>query len=411
MIDQLFHDILAAQGYLVMERLRGGEFRVPGTIPRWFTRIFNQDMPVDTRLMPETLSPFIENFFPLAEQFWLENSSGILKSGPWTESDASGVEHHLELSTLNLGKNKLLLLQILGQEYEEKQGLLQQCREQGLDYEVLYRTQKALKAAHELLVEKQRQLREDMEAAAEIQRRFLPQDAPRIKGIAIASKFQPCSLIAGDMFNVIPLDQSHLGIYIFDVSGHGVPAAMLAVSVYQMMQPDSGILLTRDFEQLRSGSIASPREVFETLDIEFPIERFDKYFTMFYGVLNCEDGILTYSNGGHPHPILLHPDGTMDFLDKGGTIIGIGGIIPYEQEQRGLQRGDKIILYSDGVTELQNPQGDLFGLDRLSQLISETRNRPIPDVLEKIHSSLMEFVGPDGPQDDLSLLGIEVEDL
>lgn len=392
-----------------MERLSDGQFRVCGVLPEWFPRIFNQYTNGGQHLSPETLSPFIENFFPIADQFWRENSSGILKSGPWTESDGLGQEHHFELSVLNIGNSKVLLLQILGEEFEEKQDLLQRCREQGLDYEILHRTQKALKAAHDLVLEKQRQLSEDMEAAAEIQRRFLPREAPRIKGIWIASKFQPCMMIAGDMFDVLPLDETHLGIYILDVSGHGASAAMLAVSVCQMMQPNSGILMKKTSGGSGFGSICSPSEVLQALDLEFPIERFDKYFTMFYGVLNCKDGVLNYSNAGHPQPVVLRPDGTMNFLDKGGTIVGLGGIIPYEEERINLHRGDKIIFYSDGVTELQSPRGDLFGMERFGHLIQEARNQSIADTLETIHSSLMEFVGPHGPQDDLSLLGIEID--
>jgi len=409
MSDQIFHDILAMQGYLVMERLGNGRFRLAGSIPEWFTNIFDPDMTRVGEFSPETMSPFVENFFPLAEQFWREKASKILRSGPWTESDPSGQDYHFEMSALNIGHRKILLLQVLGEEFEEKQDILQRCREQGLDYEILHRTQKALKAAHELVLEKQRQLSEDMEAAAEIQRRFLPREAPRIKGLAIASKFQPSLLIAGDMFDVIPLDETHLGIYILDVSGHGASAAMLAVSVCQMMQPNSGILMKKKSGGSRLGSICPPSEVLQALDLEFPIERFDKYFTMVYGVLNCRDGELTYSNAGHPQPILLHLDGTMKLLEKGGTIVGLGGIIPYEEERISLHRGDKIILYSDGVTELQNPQGNLFGMERFTHLVQKAAKQSIKDALETIHSSLMEFAGHHGPQDDLSLLGMEID--
>lgn len=409
MDDQLFHDILGMQGYLVMERQNDGRFTIMGRPPGWFTRIFGEDSSHGRMVVPKALSPFIENFLPLAEQSWLENASGILKSGPWTESDLAGYEHHLELSALNIGSRQVLLLQILGQEYEDRKDILQRCREQALDYEILYRTQNALKVAHELLLEKQKLLRQDLEAAAEIQRRFLPRDVPMIKGIRLATKFQPCTLVAGDMYNVILLDENHLGIYILDVSGHGAPAAMLAVSVCQMLQPLSGILMNTDSRHSVPGAIAAPSQVLQTLDREFPIERFDKYFTIFYAVLNATNGTLTYSNAGHPEPILLHSDGSMDTMDKGGTIIGMGGILPFEEEQKALEIGDKIILYSDGVTELQAPTGDLFGVERLRSLARDNTDRPIKELLDTIHSSLVEFGGGHAPQDDLTLLGIEFE--
>lgn len=411
MNESLFTELLESLGFLVMERLSDATYKVLGQVPDWFTQVFHQYLLPQFTLVPDDLSPFIENFLPIAEQFWLECSSEIMKSGPWTETDASGTEHYLELSAVCLSHKNLLLLQILGRDYQEKQDLLQLCRDNSLDYEILFKTQQALRRAHELLLVKQKQLDEDMAAAAEIQRRFLPRDVPRKKGIQIASKFNPCMSIAGDMFNVVPLDEDHVAIYILDVSGHGAPAAMLAVSVCQMLQPHSGILMSRDAGEPLPTTILSPREVLEVLDGEFPIERFDKFFTIFYGVLNCHQGLLTYSNAGHPQPILLHPDGSMDFLDKGGTIIGMGGIIPFEQEERYLEEGDKIILYSDGVTELEDENNNQFGMERLRGLLNDSRKQSIATLLDTIHLSLMEYVGPVGPQDDLSLFGIEITGL
>jgi sigma-B regulation protein RsbU (phosphoserine phosphatase) len=169
--------------------------------------------------------------------------------------------------------------------------------------------------------------------------------------------------------------------------------------------------MSRDAGEPLPTTILSPREVLEVLDGEFPIERFDKFFTIFYGVLNCHQGLLTYSNAGHQQPILLHPDGSMDFLDKGGTIIGMGGIIPFEQEERYLEEGDKIILYSDGVTELEDANNNQFGMERLRGLLNDSRKQSIATLLDTIHLSLMEYVGPVGPQDDLSLFGIEITGL
>jgi phosphoserine phosphatase RsbU/P len=406
--NRLFGEIVETLGYLAMERLSDATFRILGRTPSWFNRVFSHDVNTQVAVAPEDLSPFIENFLPIAEQFWLERSSAILKSGPWTETDPSGEEHHLELSVVNLGPAKILLLQILGLDYQEKQDLLQLCRDNSLDYEILFKTQQALKKAHELVLAKQRELDEDLTAAAEVQRRFLPRDLSYKKCIQIASKFDPCMLIAGDMFNAVPLDEDHVAIYILDVSGHGAPAAMLAVSVCQMLQPHTGFLMNREGGNSAHTVILSPTQVLEALDREFPMERFDKFFTIFFGIFNCHQGLLTYSNAGHPRPILLSSDGTMDFLDKGGTIIGLGGVIPFEQEERCLQKGDKIILYSDGVTELADVRGELFGMERLCQLVRAARHQPIASILDTIHQSLMEFVDPLEPQDDLSLFGIEI---
>lgn len=405
--ESLSHDLVEMMGFLVMERINDNSYQVLGQIPSWLNQIFKQDAHVSVNIAPDTLSPFIENFLPIAEQFWSERASGILTSGPWIQTDASGTDHHLELSAVSLKRKKILLLQLLGQAYEEKQGILQRSRENRLDYDILIKTKEALNKAHDLLLIKQKRLDEDLSAAAEIQRRFLPGNALRMRGIQIASRLNPCMLIAGDMFQVVPLDEDHLAIYILDVSGHGAAAAMMAVSVCQTLQPHTGILTKGISGHATATAFVAPGEIMEALDREFPIERFDKFFTIFYGVLQCRKGVLTYSNAGHPQPILLHANGTMDFLDKGGTIIGLGGMTPFEQEEIYLHQRDKIILYSDGVTELENVNGAPFGIDRLRDLMLYHVDQPIETLLNTVYLSLMEYAGAERPKDDISMLGIE----
>ncbi len=409
--DQLFHELMESMGFVVFERAGRSSFSIKGNVPEWFVTIFGDEPLSNSELAPENLSPFVENFIPIAEQFWSENKSGMQRSGPWTEPDRLGNDHHLEISAVSLGEKHVLLLQILGQAYQEKKDLLQQCRDQGLDYEILFKTQQALNHAHDLLLTKQQKLDEDMLAAADVQSRFLPKDLTRIGNVEVAYKFNPCSSIAGDMFNVVRLDENNVAIYILDVSGHGAAAAMMAVSVCQMLPPNFGALAGPLCEGAYKPGLLDPREMLEALDAEFPMERFDKYFTIFYGVLNFPGGLLTYSNAAHPHPLLIHSDGTIDFLDKGGTIIGLDGIIPFEQEKRPLKKGDRIILYSDGVTELQDADGMLFGMDRLIDLLNLHRREPLSSIVESIESALIEYCGSCEPQDDMSILAIEIQDL
>ena len=141
---QLFYDLLEIMGFVVIERIGPAGFRIIGNLPEWFVAIFGDGPSSSSTLAPEHISPFVDNFFPIAQQFWAENESGMQRSGPWTETDKSGNDHHLEISAVSLGKKHILLLQLLGQAYQEKKDLLQQCRDQGLDYEILFKTQQAL---------------------------------------------------------------------------------------------------------------------------------------------------------------------------------------------------------------------------------------------------------------------------
>ncbi len=418
MVDNLFchadpaepwlFELVDSLGFMVMEPVGDLRYRIHGKIPDWFKNIFGPESLSRDELSLENLSPFAEHFGPVAEHFWSETSSSSLKSGPWTESDGTGQEFSLELIALRVAGRPAMLLQLLGRDHAEKREILQHLREKGLDYEVLFKTQRALRIAHDLLLVKQRKLKEDLAAAAEIQRRFLPTDMPSVRNVSTAFKFRPCSSIAGDMFNVLELDDDHIAIFLFDVSGHGAPAAMMAVSVCQMLQPHSGFVV-----QCRAGapdgrSITPPRQVMDNLDLEFPLERFDKYFTIFYGILDRRNNLLTYSNAGHPMPLVVHQDGSIDSLDEGGTIIGLGGIVPFEQGHIFLKTGDKLVLFSDGLTEFENESAGCYGMDRLKETIEKHHKEPIGQLLESIQDSLMDFAGASRPQDDISLLGLEI---
>ncbi|MBW1784321.1 MAG: response regulator, partial [Deltaproteobacteria bacterium] len=187
------------------------------------------------------------------------------------------------------------------------------------------RLRKEVMEANEELVRRQERLDEDLEAAAGIQRSLLPEKPPDMENMAVAWRFMPCERIGGDIFNVVRLDETHWGIYMLDVSGHGVPSALVTVSASQMLHPHKGLLLKKTIKPPPYYQILSPAEVLNLLDREYPIERFNKYFTITYLIVDVKARRISYSNAAHPAPILLRKDGTLELLDKGGTIIGMGG--------------------------------------------------------------------------------------
>lgn len=266
-------------------------------------------------------------------------------------------------------------------------------------------TRKLIQTNRELL-EKQRRLDEDLKAAAVIQSSLLPTRTPYFRNVAVVWRFQPCDLIGGDIFNVLQLDEQHLGIYMVDVSGHGVPGAMVTVSVSQTLQPERGYL-KRSRSDFPYYEIVSPVEVCSALDRDYPIERFEKHFTIVYAVLDTKDGHLKYCSAGHPPPILLRADGRVELLDRIGTIIGLGGIVPFEEDERRLTAGDRLVFYTDGVVECQNEEGELYGQDRFLSLLQGLKKEPIACILDNVLDSLKVFAGGARFQDDVTLLGIE----
>ncbi len=269
------------------------------------------------------------------------------------------------------------------------------------------RLTKELLHANNELIDKQRKLDEDLKAAAEIQRSLLPRIVPEASALRIAWRFMPCDRIGGDIFNVVPLDENHWGVYMLDVSGHGVPAAMLAVSVSQMLHAQHDRLLREKVAGTAQPRIARPSRVLETLDREYPVDRFEKFFTMSYIIIDTLSGRITYSNAGHPPPVLVRRDGELEFLKEGGTIIGVGSELPFQEGSLEIGTGDRLFLYTDGISEYRNGDGELYGQERLRGGILKSKGGTIRVHTDGIIKDLMSFGDAIPPQDDVTLLGIE----
>jgi phosphoserine phosphatase RsbU/P len=270
-------------------------------------------------------------------------------------------------------------------------------------------TKEVMEANVELL-RKQRRLNEDLEAAAGIQQSLLPQGPPEMENVAIAWRFMPCESIGGDIFNVVQLDQTHWAVYMLDVSGHGVPSALVTVSVSQMLHPNRGLLLKKSVTPPPDYEIRRPAKVLNLLDREYPIERFDKYFTISYLILDLKERLIRYSNAAHPPPILVRRDGTLELLEKGGTIIGLGGVLPFEEGEKKVGPGDKLVVYTDGILEYQDKQGQFYGQERFHEVLSQLRDRPIAQVVDGVIDAIMDYGSHHPPRDDVTLLGLEFKE-
>ena len=258
------------------------------------------------------------------------------------------------------------------------------------------------------LLEKQKHLDEDLRAAAEIQKSLLPGQCPQSQQLQVAWKFLPCQLIGGDIFNLARLDDNHFGVYMIDVSGHGVPSALVTVSLSQVLQPDGGLVRkARPGGESSGYEISSPQAVLTALDEQYPMERFDMFFTMVYAVLDVREGLLRYGKAGHPPPLLLHADGDLELLNQNGPIVGLGGVLPFTDERKPLVPGDKIFFYTDGIVEYAGACREFYGKERFYAVLTESRNEPVAVIVERVIESMLRFGDHCEPEDDVSLLAIE----
>lgn len=261
--------------------------------------------------------------------------------------------------------------------------------------------------AQEQLILHRMEVEEGLRSAAQIQNSLLPARSPLIDRYKFAWTFTPCETVGGDLFNLLPISEDTLAVYILDVSGHGMSSALVTVSVYQSLSDRTSQLVKSQIDHPPYYRVNSPVEVLNALDEEYPFERFEKFFTMTYLLLDRHSGRLCYANAGHPPPILLRQNGEIERLTSGGTLVGLGGLVPYEQEEIELEAGDRIYLFSDGISEFETHDGEMFGEDRLIEYLLTRSGIPLEIALDGFMLMLQDFGEGAAPKDDISLLAIE----
>ncbi|MFW5733604.1 MAG: SpoIIE family protein phosphatase [Oceanidesulfovibrio sp.] len=254
------------------------------------------------------------------------------------------------------------------------------------------------------LQESNSQLEQDIAAASEIQRSLLPSASPITRALRFGWHFLPYAGVGGDLFNVALLDETRVGLFMLDVCGHGVPAAMITVSVSRMLQPETGMLYTPGAVPL------APSQVLSILDREYPFERFGSYFTILYMVVDTARGEIAWSSAGHPWPILARKEGrdtSTQILESKGPAIGIGAKTPFSDHHLHLFEGDRVILYTDGILEQADEKGEHYGEERLLQAVGHTASLGTSEAMDAIVQDVLDFGGGLSPQDDIALLGFD----
>jgi len=250
----------------------------------------------------------------------------------------------------------------------------------------------------------------DLKAAAKVQRSLLPADDVEIPGTTIAWRYVPCQGLAGDFLNVFPLDEEHVGLFVVDVSGHGVPSSLMAVTVGRFLTPkvSEQSLLVRQGPDGRI-AVARPAEVATQLNRLFQADDFSGlYFTLLYGVLHLPTGRFDYCSGGHPALVRLPAGGGEVELHATESFpIAFVPDVEYEQKTLQLAAGDRLFLYSDGVPEAMDKDRNPYGDDAMAACIAQFRGAPVEAGVKGLLEAVETWCQPNGPLDDVSILGIE----
>jgi sigma-B regulation protein RsbU (phosphoserine phosphatase) len=238
----------------------------------------------------------------------------------------------------------------------------------------------------------ERIMQRDLSQAAEIQGGMLPQGAPQVDGADLAGFNVPCRTVGGDYYDFFTYPNGRVGLALGDVSGKGMPASLMMMALHarvQVLAEDPGDLAAF-MTRLNKATCA-----------KCPSNRF---ITFFFCVLDADTGEVAFANAGHNPPIVVRASGEAFMLEGGGPVLGILSIAPYSEMHTHLDRGDMLVLYSDGVTEANNPNYDEFGEERFTETLKAHRTEPATAIVEAVMRSLAEFTAGAPQADDITLV-------
>ncbi len=238
---------------------------------------------------------------------------------------------------------------------------------------------------------------QELELARRIQQSFLPQSLPEVPRARFAVHYQPCGRVGGDFYDVFRLDEHHIGFYVADAMGHGVPAGLLTMFLKK------GVRAKEIFQ--KQYRLVPPEEVLERLNRDLIEQGLadNSFITMVYGLFNVQDGTLHFSRAGHPHPVYLSGDREPEVWKVPGSLLGVFETTFTDRTCR-LHPGDKVLFYTDG-TEESSFEGRPPGTESFLACLARHRNKPITELVGSLAGDLL----PQAPQpDDFTVLGLEV---
>jgi sigma-B regulation protein RsbU (phosphoserine phosphatase) len=236
----------------------------------------------------------------------------------------------------------------------------------------------------------------ELEHAQRIQQALLPSPLPEIDGCTMVAMWKPASAFGGDCYDMLRFSNTRLGLSIADVAGKGLPAALLMANLQASV---------RAFGTDEARPETVTRQVNRALCRHTPPDRF---VTFVYATIDTSTGTLTCSNAGHDPPILVHGDGSVSRPTTGGMVLGVLEDNSYEQDELRLQSGDRLLLFTDGITEAGSHEGREFGDDRLVELVVAHCDRSAPDLLDIVFRDVSAFTGGVFA-DDATLISVAFE--
>lgn len=244
-------------------------------------------------------------------------------------------------------------------------------------------------------------IQEELKMARQIQNSILPRTLPRIPGLDIAVRYVPMNSVAGDFYDFLIVDEKHLGVFVADVSGHGVPAALIASMVKIAFVS-------------ATSHAAEPAQVLAGLNRILSGQLQGQFITASYLFVDVEKRVLFYAAAGHP-PLLLSrkEDRSVNAIMENGVVLGLSPQAKYSTAEFRFDPGDRCVLYTDGILEVTNAGDECFGESRLKQFIEAQRDLPASQFSDSLLAKLSNWSGrppSESPEDDMTLLVVDFKD-
>lgn len=277
------------------------------------------------------------------------------------------------------------------------------------DQEIISRVSAGLRArqlmldlaeSNRLLFKKQAELDAELRSASEFVQSLLPRPGEVISGVRLKWVFLPSSHLGGDLFQVAKWGDDHIGMMVLDMSGHGIGAALRAVSLAMFFK---GEHIQKAFPTY------DPGEMTTLLNYKYPMTEEGDYFTIWVGVYQCSTHLLRYASAGHPGSILVRSNAASLVLGGQSWPIGFSKEQVYPTETIHIQPGNRLYLFSDGIYEVMNPQGEIWGRQRLQHAIEDVANQQMMWGLTSIIEQSRGWNHHQEFEDDVALLGLEFQ--
>lgn len=244
-------------------------------------------------------------------------------------------------------------------------------------------------------------LSEQMRLAGLVQQDFLPTQLPNSDEVRWVATFIPAEWVSGDVYDIVRIDEQHIGFYVADVVGHGIPAALLTIFLKQ------ALVMRETIDN--NYHIFSPAEVMKNLNVRMAAQKLSGYqfATCCYCLLNVKTLQMTYARAGHPYPILIRPNQRPQQLEMRGSLLGIFAQAEYVQETIQLQPGDKVLLYSDGAEPFIGSFDDTIGFN-FTDNFYKIKDLPLVEMMDKFNNLAQAQEIEPSEVDDITAVAFEV---